>query len=102
MYEQYFPNDVRYNSNTVVESDNLSIISAINMPKPSLSAFGYVIQDILYLKNSFTYVIFSFSRRSANQVTHTLARAYDSLSDLTVWYAAPNDYVNSFVLADLI
>lgn len=73
-------------SNILVESDALLIVKALNSFSPdSSSSVGLIVEDCISLALEIhCFFLFVFVRRSANQVTHALVKAFVSLSDLEV------------------
>ena len=50
----------------VVEGDNRSVMSALELKKSLSSRVGHIIQDVLYLLNGFRWSQVQFTKRSAN------------------------------------
>ena len=69
----------------VVEGDNLSVMSALELKKSLSSRVGHIIQDVLCLPNGFSWSQVQFPKRSANTVTHLLARYAKQVSHDVIW-----------------
>lgn len=57
----------------MVESDAQVVINAINNKNNDESYFGLVIEDCRTLAANFSYILFQFSCRIANNAAHVLA-----------------------------
>ncbi|KAK6147512.1 hypothetical protein DH2020_018424 [Rehmannia glutinosa] len=73
----------------ILESDSLSVIQVIRAFSSSSSYFRDTIDDCLSLLNDLPLVSCMFTRRSANQVAHAIAKATDSISGVVVWEGIP-------------
>ena len=72
----------RNHSKVIVEMDALEVVHALYVSSDNLSHFDLVIDDCRRLLNQLCDVKVVFVRRSANSVTHCLARVANSLSGL--------------------
>ncbi|XP_073137676.1 uncharacterized protein [Henckelia pumila] len=66
----------------IVESDSLVVIDALNHSVADRSPFGLLIEDCKLLAQGVASCTFVFTRRSANQAAHALAKATGSMPDL--------------------
>ena len=69
----------------VVEGDNLSVMSALELKKSLSSRVGHIIQHVLCLPNGFRWSQVQFTKRNANTVTHLLASYAKQLSHDVIW-----------------
>ena len=69
----------------VVEGDNPSVMSALELKKSLSSRVGHIIQDVLCLPNGFRWSQVQFTKRNANTVTNLLARYAKQLSHDVIW-----------------
>ena len=69
----------------VVEGDNLSVMSALELKKSLSSRVGHIIQDVLCLPNGFRWSQVQFTKRSANTAPHLLARYAKQVSHDVIW-----------------
>ncbi|XP_023911979.1 uncharacterized protein LOC112023597 [Quercus suber] len=87
--------------NIVLEGDNESLFKALKSRDKSLTQYGHLIKDILFLSSHFSEFTVSFARRQCNKMAHSLARKAKSLPFMTVWMdVVPLDLV-SILQADL-
>ncbi|KAH9750457.1 reverse transcriptase domain-containing protein [Citrus sinensis] len=84
-------------SNVTIEMDSLNVYNALVTNLSGPSSFSLIIEDCRALSNSIRDVSFSFVRRSANSVAHSVAQAGNSLSGHGEWRAVPPP----FLIADL-
>ena len=74
----------------LVEMDSLVVFNALNRTSLTSSPFSMLVKDCYDLENSMPNIIFTFAKRSTNNVAHIMARATRSMSDQTVWnFQAP-------------
>ena len=88
-------------SNVIIKSDAKLIVHAIIYNVSFLSDLKKLLSDITSLKSSIENISFRFVKRSANQVAHSIVRASNSMSDLTMWYAAANSVIDFLLCSDL-
>ncbi|XP_062089022.1 uncharacterized protein LOC133795584 [Humulus lupulus] len=90
--------------NVEVESDSLVSIQAIRSSSVFLSYFGRIIQDCRRLLLDLIYheVSIKFVKRSANAVTHSLAKTTSIISDRIVFRSAIPPDMNCVLLNDLL
>nr|POE82385.1 hypothetical protein CFP56_61229 [Quercus suber] len=87
--------------NIVLEGDNESLFKALKSRDKSLTQYGHLLKDILFLSSHFSDFTVSFARRQYNKMTHSLVRKAKSLPFMTVWMdVVPPDHV-SILQADL-
>ena len=72
--------------NIVVNCDNSNRINALNGGETAYPIHELFIEDILMLKDEFTFCSFSFSPRGQNFIAHNLARFVDSFVGDNCWY----------------
>ena len=77
----------------VVEGDNLSVMSALELKNSLSSRVGHIIQDMLCLPNGFRWSQVQFTKRNANTITHLLARYAKQLSHDVIWDPYPMQYL---------
>ena len=85
-----------------VESDALLLITALRGTSDDFSYFGLIVQDCKRLASDLLNCSFRFVRRSANQATHVLARAADSMSGQECWEDVPPSFISNVLEVDLI
>ena len=68
----------------LVEMDSHVVFNALNRTSPASFPFAMLVKDCQNLVNSMSNIIFTFAKRSANNVAHIVARATRSMSDQTV------------------
>ena len=74
----------------LVKMDSQVVFNAINKTSPASSPFAMLVKDCKDLANSMPNIIFTFAKRSTNNVAHIVARATRSMSDQTIWnFQAP-------------
>ena len=81
-------------SRMIMELDAQKIILAINGSYGENSYFGTLIDDCKILSRDLGECSFVFSKRSVNQVAHSLAKAADSESDPGVWFTIPPLFIS--------
>ena len=69
----------------VVEGDNQSVMSALELKRSLSSRIGHIIQDVLCLLHRFRWSQVQFVKRSANNAAHLLARHAKSLVHDVIW-----------------
>ena len=68
-------------------------------PGPCLAAVGNLVEDILLIKKSFTFLKFSFVSKSCNKTTHVLATEALSSNTVHVWLEDyPDCILDRFIL----
>ncbi|XP_074317845.1 uncharacterized protein LOC141653877 [Silene latifolia] len=75
----------RGHSRIVVESDCLAVIEALKKKANGRSMFSLLLDDIFFLCNSFSSVLWSYTRRDNNKVAHSLAHSLDSVVGRVEW-----------------
>ncbi|KAL8544960.1 hypothetical protein ACS0TY_005243 [Phlomoides rotata] len=83
-----------------LETDSQILFYALRNPKPDISLFGSLVQEILDLRSSFEDLKFSWIRRVGNYVAHYLASLALSLEEPLFSGSLPTSCVDSFY-ADL-
>ena len=73
----------------IVEMDCLQVFQALTEGFYAPNGFGLIIEDCRKLALAIKEVKFSFVRRSANFVAHSVARAGNSMTDSRVWSLVP-------------
>ncbi|KAL8116449.1 hypothetical protein AgCh_022809 [Apium graveolens] len=58
------------------------------------SFFGTLVDDCVYLSKHINHVLVQFEYKSANKVTHELARTTYSMSDIGEWYTIPPNFIS--------
>ena len=84
----------------ILEYDAQLVIQSILNPKVDVSYFGSLINDCRFLAKDLGECSFAFVKRSANQVTHVLARAVGSESDQGVWTSVPPSFLINVLALD--
>ena len=64
--------------------DSEVVFNALNRTSPAPSPFTMLVKDCQDLINSMSNIIFTFAKRSGNNVTHIVVRATRSMSYQTV------------------
>ncbi|XP_074293887.1 uncharacterized protein LOC141621071 [Silene latifolia] len=75
----------RGHSKIVMESDCLPVIERLKKKDTGRSMFSLVLQDILFLCNSFSSVVWSYTSRENNSVAHYLAHPLPRVVGRFVW-----------------
>ncbi|KAJ0983117.1 hypothetical protein J5N97_011372 [Dioscorea zingiberensis] len=88
--------------NVCMESDCQLFINAVKGEFPDSSYFGLVVCDCKNLVKDLENCLLSFSRRSANQVAHALARAAGFMPDVGCWMSHPPPFILDVLAYDLI
>nr|GMD06060.1 uncharacterized protein LOC109186215 [Ipomoea batatas] len=84
-----------------IETDSLQVVQGINACKGD-SSFHLILRDIKNLMSSFTHVFLSFTKRSANQAAHKLARQSVSIADQLEWFTHPPPIICNVLASDII
>ena len=83
--------------NTIINSDNSSCVNALNGGETADSIHELFIEDILMLKDEFTFCYFSFIPREQNFTAHNLAHFVDSSLVANYWsFPFPNHVKHLF------
>ena len=69
----------------ILQGDLSSVIKALQDEDPSLSAYGFLIDDVNILSRSFSKLHYSHTRREGNKFDHKLARHAINVSSFVVW-----------------
>ena len=77
----------------VVESDSQLLVKAFQGTNRDLSYFGSLVEDRKILSKHLGDCLFTFAKRSANQVVHSLARTAGSMSDRENWVSCPPSFI---------
>ncbi|XP_075662876.1 uncharacterized protein LOC142632323 [Castanea sativa] len=86
----------------VMEGDNQSVMSALELKRSLTSRVGHIIQDVLCLLHGFRWSQVQFAKRSANTVAHLLARhAKNSIHDV-IWMEKSHPLVMQALYLDVI
>ena len=72
-------------SDIVIEGDCVQVINAIKASKANLSLLGHVVEDIQVLILGLRWAEVRWVKRSANLVTHNLARYAKNISNDVIW-----------------
>ena len=86
----------------LVEMDSQVVFNALNRTSPASSPFAMLVKDCQNLANSMSNIIFTFVKRSTNNVIHIVARATRSMSDQTVWHFQAHAFLFHSLTQDLI
>ena len=86
----------------LVEMDSHVVFNALNRISPASSPFAMLVKDCQNLANNMPNIIFTFAKRSANNVAHIVARATRSMSDQTVWHFQAPAFLLPSLTQDLI
>ncbi|CAH9075972.1 unnamed protein product [Cuscuta epithymum] len=84
-----------------VESDASRAISEIKK-HTSFSSFGLIAEDIRELATNFANISFFFTRRSANKLAHSIAKAACSMSYSCSWFYVIPSFLSCIFYNDLI
>ena len=71
-------------SELVIEGDNINVMKSIASPWANLLRLGHIYDDIRCIVGSLRHVEIKYTRRSANNVAHSLARHAKHIDDV-VW-----------------
>ena len=85
----------------ILELDSLLVVQAIHSSATDRSFFGHVIADCKLLISEINVIKISFVKRSANQVTHCLAKASVFWSEYKKWLIEPPSFVINVLNFDL-
>ncbi|XP_030924586.1 uncharacterized protein LOC115951544 [Quercus lobata] len=69
----------------VIEGDNKNVMQLVSASREDFSRLGHVIQDIKWLAQGLRRVSFSYVKRGANSVAHSLARFAKNVVDDMYW-----------------
>lgn len=86
----------------LIEADSQIAFNALNRDELDSSSFGLVIDDYKLLVNNIKQCQALFVRRSANGVTHCLARATNFVSNQECWMSVSLPFISDVFLNDLI
>ncbi|CAI9773810.1 unnamed protein product [Fraxinus pennsylvanica] len=92
---------VRFPAVQIIEMDSLLVYNALQKYEVDNSYFGLLIEECRFLALDMPNVKFSWVRRSANQVAHTLAKAASSFHDTIEWSNYSPLFISNVLLADL-
>ena len=87
--------------NIVLEGDSEILIKLLNSCSRSLSPFGHIINDIIFLASRFACFSTTHVKRHCNKVAHSLARRAISFPPLSVWMEDVPPDLLSVIQADL-
>ncbi|KAM7472433.1 hypothetical protein LguiA_010616 [Lonicera macranthoides] len=90
-----------YLEKVIIESDSLNIVQRLKSQDEDFSRVGLIINDCKSLVKGFNQCVFSFVRRSANSVAHSLARAANSVSGRVSWMSHPPLFISDVLVSDL-
>ena len=69
----------------ILEGDLSSVIKALQDEDPSLSAYGFLIDDVNILSRYFSKLHYSHTKREDNKIAHKLARHAINVSSFVIW-----------------
>ena len=69
----------------ILEGDNALVMQTVSQAQPNLSRLGLIYDDIWCLAVGFRSILINCVRRTANGVTHVLARFARLIDDDIVW-----------------
>lgn len=85
----------------IFETDS-HVVAMTCKNKRAKSYFHTIVLDGTQSFKHFDHVLVEFVFRSANRVTHLLASAAHSMSDLGEWYVTPPDFLNHVLEIDIL
>ena len=84
----------------IIESNAQVVVQAMLSAKEVFSYFGFVIEDCKSFVKDLGECVFVFTKRSANQMAHTLAKAAGSVSDQGEWTVNPPPFLINVLAFD--
>ena len=85
-----------------MESDSLTLATALRSNSTFLSPDGLLMEDIKFHTTSFIQLRYSHVSREGNKVAHKLARHTLYISDFSVWMEDVPPPIHSVVLDDIV
>ncbi|XP_075658640.1 uncharacterized protein LOC142628417 [Castanea sativa] len=86
----------------VVEGDNQSVMSALELKRSLSSRVGHIVQDVLSLLKELRWSQVLFTKRSANTIAHLLARHAKNESHDVIWLEESHPPVVQALYNDLL
>ena len=88
-------------SRVLLESDDLSVINAINDSTFGTS-YGHIIQDISHAQSSFDFCSFKHLNQSFNSAAHELAQFARRNGSVRLWKGVTPPFLDPFVQTDIL
>ena len=85
-----------------LEMESKELLCFLKAPGPCLAAVGNLVENILLVQKSFTFMKFSFVSKSCNKTVHVLATEGLSSNTVHVWLEDYPDCILSLVQFDSI